>query len=235
MLVFNKSLSIVIPAYNEEENIVKVVEDSLDFLKNNFNDYEVIIVDDGSTDATSDLLDKLEENNKKHIRVFHHRPNKGYGAALNTGLFNARCDLVFYTDSDNQFDITQIKDFMPLLDEYDIAVGYRHMRKDARYRLLVSKCYNKFVSFIFGIKVRDVNCSFKLFKNQALKKLCIETKLFFIDAELMARAYKKNLKITERPVKHFYRDLGSTKVNIGHVFTTLGEVLYVWWRINFIK
>src|SRR5262245_30896395 len=115
------SISAVLPAYDEEENIEKATHDLAAVLAGlNLRDWEIIIVDDGSKDRTGEIAERLAAADPDHIRVFHHSPNRGYAEALKTGFGNARCQLMFFTDSDNQFDVREIRNLLPLIEEADI-------------------------------------------------------------------------------------------------------------------
>lgn len=233
--MFDKSISIVLPAYNEEKNIKLMADKCLEYLGKNFKHYEIVIVDDGSTDFTGKIIDELADKHKGIIRAIHQHPNLGYGAALRTGLTNARNELVFYTDSDDQFDISQINEFMPFVEFYDILLGYRASRQDPWFRLWISAGYNFLVSSVFGLHVKDVNSSFKIFHRRALDKINITSKEFFVDAEIIARARRNNFKILERPVRHFSRRQGNTTVNLRHVASTLKEMFGVFRELRALK
>lgn len=225
---YNIDISVVIPAYNEENNIKPMVERCQAYLKDNFLNYEIIIVDDGSTDNTGKIIDALAQMHKGIVKVIHHHSNQGYGAALRTGFYNSHGDLVFYTDSDNQFDIGQINEFMPFVDSFDILLGYRYCRHDPFYRLIISWCYNFLVSLIFNLRVKDVNAAFKIFHRYVFKDIDIKSDEFFVDAEIIAKARHNNYTIFERPVRHFYRQQGNTTINYRHVISTLKEMFSVY-------
>lgn len=233
--MFNQSISIVLPAYNEEKNIKLMADKCLEYLSRNFKDYEIVIVDDGSTDSTGKVIDALADRHKGIIMAIHHYPNQGYGATLRTGLTSARNELIFYTDSDNQFDISQITEFMPYVDSYDILLGFRAPRRDPWFRLWISSGYNFLVSSLFSLHVKDVNSSFKIFHRDVIRKINITSKEFFVDAEIIAKARCNNFKILERPVRHFFRSQGNTTVNWRHVPSTLKEMFTVFKELRSVK
>src|SRR3989440_683714 len=169
------SISAVLPAYNEEENIETATKRLADVLRSlNLRDWEVIVVDDGSVDQTGQIADRLVEEDPEHIRVFHHNPNRGYAEALKTGFTNARHQLIFYTDSDNQFDVREITSLLPLIENADIVNGFRIYRFDPLTRLVLSWGFNLLVRIMFRIKVRDIDCAFKLFRREVFDKVTIE-------------------------------------------------------------
>src|SRR5215210_303227 len=183
------TISAVLPAYNEEENIETATTRMADVLRSlNLRDWEVIVVDDGSQDRTGEIADRLAALDPAHIRVFHHSPNKGYAEALNTGFTSARHELIFYTDSDNQFDVRELEHLLPLIEDAEIVCGFRIYRFDPLTRLVLSWGFNLLVRIIFRIKVRDIDCAFKLFRREVFDKVQIESKKFFVDAEVLAKA-----------------------------------------------
>src|SRR4051812_25273314 len=122
--VMPEGLSLVLPAYNEQENVVTAVERSLNVLTAIGIEHEVIVVDDGSQDQTSTFVQSLVDQHHPRVRLMRHLQNQGYGAAIRTGFASARYDLIFYTDADNQFDVDELKWFLPLMEEYDLAIGF---------------------------------------------------------------------------------------------------------------
>ncbi len=207
------SISAFFPTYNELENIPVIVNKMRSVLNELAEDWEIIIVDDGSTDGTSELADGLNAEDPK-VKVVHHQENKGFGAALRSGIQACRMDLVFYTDSDNQFDVEELARFIPYLESSDLVVGYRSNRQDPAFRLFVAKVYNLLIRSLFGLKVRDIDCSFKLGRRVLLQsfRLCADTGLG--DAELLLKAKRRGARILELPVKHFHRTLGNVSYEL---------------------
>lgn len=202
------SLSVFFPAYNEEENIGKVVAEAVSFLDNNVKDYEIIIVNDGSTDRTGEIADQLAKDSK--IRVVHHNEKKGYGKALATGFKSATKKFVFYTDSDKQFDIQELANFIPFANDHDLVVGYRKKRNDTFTRKLTSKVYNFISNNYLGLRIKDCNCAFKLCRRDIFDNIKLNTKRS-VDVELLAKARKNNLEIKQVPVGHFERKKGKSE------------------------
>lgn len=226
-----KSITIVLPAYNEEESLPAAVDRVLEVMPDLVAEYEVLVVDDGSTDGTREIALGLMEEFHPRVRLAAHEQNRGYGAALRTGFALSRFDLVFYTDSDNQFDVSDLRHFLPLIDDYDLIVGFRVYRYDAVLRSFLSWVYNRIVSILFRVRVRDVDCSFKLFRREVLEKIVVECDDFFVDAELVAKARRWNFRLLEKGVRHYPRSAGETTVRASHVFTTLRRIALMWWRI----
>ena len=222
-----EELSTVLPAYNEEGNIADAVERLLAVLPRVARRHEVIVVDDGSRDRTGEIADQLASANDE-VRVIHHRPNRGYGAALWSGFRNAGYRYVFYTDADNQYDVSEIARLVPLVRDYDIVVGYRAHRRDGAKRKLFSWGFKQFVKLAFDLPMRDVDCAFKLFRREVFDAVEIESNRFFVDAEVMAKARKAGLKFAQVPVTHFPRRSGTTTTSVADVPRTLREAWRVW-------
>jgi glycosyltransferase involved in cell wall biosynthesis len=226
-----RSLSVILPAYNEEENIERAVTQAVEVLPKLATDFEVIVVNDGSVDGTAEIVQALVSEHHPQVRLLSHLSNRGCGAALRTGFAHARHDLVFYTDADNQFDISELRYFVPLMDDCDAVVGFRVYRYDSVLRSMVSWVYNRLVRVLFRVKVRDVDCSFKLFRREVIDKITIESEDFFVDTELVAKARRWNFRVVEKGVRHYPRVAGETTVQPSDVTRTLRTVLSMWRRI----
>jgi glycosyltransferase involved in cell wall biosynthesis len=230
-----RSLSFVIPAYNEEGNIRKIVANAYDFLNKNFENFEIIIVDDGSVDGTQDICHKMISEFNEKLVVLKHLNNRGYGAALRTGMFSSKSDLVFYTDADNQFDVRELSEFIKYINDYDIVIGYRKDRKDAILRKFCAYVYNRLIFLLFALDVKDIDCSFKLFNKKALWQLSIDTDEFLVDTELLVKAKINKLKIKETGVTHFPRIAGKSTVKFKHVLSTLRDVIFLYRKVKLNK
>jgi glycosyltransferase involved in cell wall biosynthesis len=223
-----RRISVVLPAYNEEENIERQTR-SVDAVLRDlcFDDYEILVIDDGSRDRTREIAAALQSELPKLV-VHSHGQNRGYAQALRTGFTSARMPLVFYTDADNQFDVREVKNLLASIDDYDIVCGFRIYRFDPLSRLVLSWGYNLLVRILFRIRVRDVDCAFKLFRREIFDRIHIELKKFFVDTEVLAKATKLKLRITEIGVRHFPRTAGQSTVRPSHIVHTLREVVSMW-------
>jgi len=220
----HKSISAFFPVLNEEGTVAKLTEDLLEVLAANFKEHEVIIVDDGSTDGTSEIADDLCKKNNGCVRVIHHEKSRGYGNALKAGFDAAQYELVFFTDGDYQFDMKDLNRVIPYIKDNDIVVGYRQGRKDSKHRIWLSRGYNLLIRMLFDLKLKDIDSSFKLFRRSALEKITIESGGYFIDTEIMVKAKRQGLRIKEIGVSHLPRTFGESKVRMTHIITTLYEI-----------
>jgi dolichol-phosphate mannosyltransferase len=229
---FDASISVVLPAFNEEDNIQRAVGECLAFLPTRFRDYEVIVVDDGSRDGTAEAVSRLQASEPK-LKLLRHPTNLGYGRAIATGFAAARSELVFYTDSDCQFDVREIADLMPLLAQADAVLGFRVYRYDSVLRCILSWVYNRLVRVLFLIRVRDVDCAFKLFRREVVERMPLESNDFFVDTEMVARLARMKARVVEKGVRHYPRTAGHTTVRASHIPRTLWTVGRMWFRLHF--
>ena len=205
-------LSIVIPAYNEAENIEKTVLDAQKAGKSYFNGYEIIVVDDASCDDTSNIVKNMSKKNA-NVFVVTHKENKGKAAALNTGFKKAKGKYIFYTDADNQYNMDIIADLKKLIGTADIVSGYRINKAISLFRRFASDSYNLMARVFLGIKTRDIECAFKLFKSEKLKQIKIESVHFMVETEILAKAVRMNFKIIDFPLRHYPRRGGKTSIS----------------------
>ena len=224
-------ISIVLPARNEAANIVAAVEKSVAVASKLARQYEVIVVDDGSTDGTGAAVETLARTQYPRVRLITHRVNQGYGAALRTGFRHANHEFVFFTDSDNQFDISELEYFIPLMADHDMVTGFRVYRFDPVLRSILSWFYNRLVGVMFGLHVRDVDCAFKLMRRELVKQVTIEVDNFFVNTELLAKARRWNFRIAEKGVRHYPRVAGETSVRPSDIPRTLKTVFNMWRHI----
>lgn len=231
---YPEGLSVVLPAFNEDENIEAALNKCLQALVKLNLHFEVIIVDDGSRDNTSKMVQEAAEREPR-IKLIRHKVNRGYGTAIRTGLNAAQYHLTFFTDSDNQFDISEIRYLIPLMDSYDVVTGFRVYRYDTVLRCILSWAYNKLVRMAFGVKVRDVDCSFKLIKKKVIDNIDLTCSNFFIDTEILVKARAAGFSINEMGVRHYPRTAGSTTVRPSDIPNTLRELLRMWKDIHFGK
>ncbi|MGC8873057.1 MAG: glycosyltransferase family 2 protein [Chloroflexia bacterium] len=200
-------LSVVLPAHNEEANIEEVVRSCLTVLPGLVREFEVIVVDDGSWDATPQIIDRLAAEDTRVVAL-HHAVNRGYGDALTTGFAHTRGDYVMFMDADRQFDIADLERFLPYIGTYDIVAGYRIVRRDPWLRLLYAAIFNLAVRVFFGIRLRDIDCAFKVFRGDLLRGMDLTFGGALINTEMLAKARKAGASLTEVGVHHYPRLVG---------------------------
>ena len=200
-------LSIVVPCFNEEGNVAQVVDRAVAVGRRVASELEIIVVDDGSTDETRAVLHVLQRTTPE-LRVVDHLRNRGYGAAVRSGLDASSMDYVFLTDGDGQFDLEELPAAIALLRDYDVVAGYRVDRRDGWWRELWGRTWTGIVNQAFGLRVRDVNCAFKLVPRALLRVSELRSEGALISAELLAEARRAELSIVQCPVSHYPRVSG---------------------------
>lgn len=226
------SLSLVLPAYNEAENLLAVVEKCNVVLDKWFDDFEIIVVDDGSTDTTQQILSVCTDKSSR-VRSLHHEVNLGYGAALNTGFCASTKDYVMFMDSDQQFDIEEIARLIPYLDNQQIVTGFRENRKDPWYRRINALTYNTVVvKGLFGVQVKDVNCAFRIYPGHFIRQITpLKSTGALINCEVFKMAKKAGLSIHEVAVSHHPRIMGTqTGANLAVIFRMFLEAANFRWQ-----
>jgi dolichol-phosphate mannosyltransferase len=222
------SLSLIIPAYNEAAGIRTALQEADRALAKVARDYEILVVDDGSSDGTSHIVAETARALPR-IRLLRHAENRGYGAALRTGFEAARCERVAFTDADCQFHLGDLTVLVSLTDQAHVAVGYRVARQDSWLRRFYSWGYNLLVRTLLGTRVRDCDCALKVFRKETLPSLRPRTDGFFVNTEMLMRARQLGYEIVEAPVRHRPRLLGSSKVSVWDIPRTLRTLLPFWW------
>jgi len=226
------SISVFFPCYNEQENIGRTVEKALEVLERLNADFEVIIVDDGSSDGTGQIADEIAGRDGR-VKVVHHEGNLGYGAALQSGFKAATKELVFYTDGDGQFDINEMPSLLALMERYDIVSCYRLNRRDPLIRKINGWCWTRLVCLTFGLKIRDIDCAFKLYKREIFDKIELLSTGALINAEILARAVRKGYRITQKGVHHYPRTTGKqTGANLRVILRAFKELFKLQRRIR---
>lgn len=200
-------LSLILPVYNEEKIIGAVLCNVISFLQKRFKKYEIIVVDDGSSDRSPAIIKDIAEGNREVIFVQHEK-NKGYGSALRSGFKAASLDYIFFMDADGQFKIEDLDSILPLINEYDLIIGYRQKRNDPPVRVFLGTIFTKIINLCFLLHYKDINCAYKLIRNQDIEDSDLKMKGPLINAEILIKMHKRGLKIKEFPVPHFPRPDG---------------------------
>jgi glycosyltransferase involved in cell wall biosynthesis len=223
------SISLVMPAYNEADNIEPMVTEASPALESVTPDYEIIVVDDGSKDETAAVTRRVMEK-YPHVRLIQHPVNQGFGAAVFTGFVNAEKDWIFYTDADRQFVLSELKNFEPLMEHADLIAGYRAPRRDPFMRVFYGKGWSMLCTLLFGYTVRDVDCGFKLFRREIIEELApqIQSRGATFSIEWLVRAKRAGYRFVELPVSHRPRVAGSqTGANINVIVRAFRELVQV--------
>ncbi len=218
------SITVFFPCFNEQDNVTKVTRQAIQVLEGLRADYEIIIVDDGSSDNTGAVADQLAAEHKR-VRVVHHPRNLGYGSALQSGFRAATKELVFYTDGDGQFDLAELPPLLPLMQQYDIVACYRMDRRDNFVRRMNGWLWTRMVGLVFSLNVRDIDCAFKLYRRAIFDDIKMESTGALIATEILARAANKGYPITQRGVHHYPRTAGKqTGGNLKVIFRAFREL-----------
>jgi glycosyltransferase involved in cell wall biosynthesis len=226
------SLSVFFPCYNEGENLPELVDKVCAFLPKIAKKYEIVVVNDGSNDRTKEIVKKLTKDCPQ-LRIVNHERNKGYGAALKTGIRSAKMDWVFWMDGDLQFDITSLSKFIGYVDRYDAVIGYRAHRADTFLRKVNGELYTRLINFLFGLDIKDIDCAFKLIRRSRLEKIAIETSSAFTSSEILIKLKGNGMKFKQLPVQHFPRLFGRpTGGSIRVIFKGLKETLIFFFKLK---
>ncbi|MGC2234700.1 MAG: glycosyltransferase family 2 protein [Pyrinomonadaceae bacterium] len=226
-----QSISVFFPAYNDARSIGKLVADALEILPALTDDYEIIVVNDGSGDETANVLRDLQSKHKI-LRVVEHETNKGYGAALRSGFGAATKDLVFYTDGDGQYDARELPALFALLDEKtDVVNGFKLERADKINRKIIGNFYNWLAHFLFSLPIRDVDCDFRLIRREFLCKIRLFSTSGSICVELVYKLRKAGARFAETGVNHYQRPFGKSQFfTVRRVVKTLLDFFSLWFK-----
>jgi len=222
-------ISITLPALNEAENIEGLAKEIMEYFAGANVPYEIIIVNDGSSDRTGAIADALASEHET-ISVLHHTRNQGYGKSLRDGFHASRYEYVFFTDADRQFRIRSLDKFLPFVREgtADMVIGYRIHRQDTRLRKALSWSFNKIMQLLFSVRYKDINYKFKLIKRELVERLEMQSSDFLFNAELLAKAQSQKSHVVQIGVEHYPRCKGESTVSFKHVPLTLRKLLYLY-------
>lgn len=232
--VNKKTLSIFFPVYNEEKLIDRTISEILRVAGSITQDCEILFINDGSTDASKEKILRWAGKDRR-IRLIDQEKNLGYGEALRAGFGNAKNDLIFYTDADMPVQLDEIKRLIPLMETYDLAMGYRLNRSDTPRRYVYSKAYNFLLRIFLKIRVRDANFSFKCVRREAVRKFRLTSKSVFIDGELLAEAVRNNCSITEIPVVYIPRKYGRSNFDSLRAAFIAGREIFSYWAKHYVS
>jgi glycosyltransferase involved in cell wall biosynthesis len=226
------SLSIFFPAYNDGGTIASMVIRAVKTAGALTPDFEVIVVDDGSADGTAGVADELARTYPQ-VRAVHHPTNRDYGAALQTGFRSATKELVFYTDGDAQYDPTELSVLWASMGpDIDLVNGYKISRADPLHRIIIGRLYHYIVSVLFGVKLRDVDCDFRLMRRSIFERINLQKTSGIICVEMMKKIQDHGFRIVEVPVHHFHRSYGKSQFfNFRRLFRTGRDLMLLWYAL----
>jgi hypothetical protein len=223
-----RSLSLCMPAYNEAENIESCIDAAVTVLPEFFRDFEVVVVNDGSRDNTAQIVQDYHQRDNR-VRLVNHSVNRGYGAAVTSGLRGATGDLICFTDGDGQFSPLDVLQLLIALDDADVAIGYRYQRADVGARKLNAWAWNRLIRLILGVRVRDLDCAFKLFTRAVIDRLELTAQGACINAEILVQCVRLGCQIREVPVMHYPRYRGApTGANLKVIAKAFRELPQLW-------
>ena len=227
------SLSIFFPFWNEEDNMESVVLPAISVAQEVAKKWEIIIVDDGSSDKTLEIAKKLLKK-ENHIRLVAHKKNRGYGAALKSGFAHAQYEYVVFTDGDGQFDFREVTKFIEKIETSDIVIGNRIQRHDQPFRHILMNLLKVWDFVFFGFYFKDIDCGFKLFRKEALQKILpLTSEGAMITTEILAKAIRAKLLIRQVDVHHFPRKAGDQSGgNIRVILRAVRESFVLWRQLH---
>jgi len=227
-----EGLTVFFPAYNDSGTIASMVIRAVQAASALTSDYEIIVVNDGSGDATPQIVDELARTYPR-VRAVHHPQNRGYGGALQTGFRTATKELIFYTDGDAQYDPGEIAAlWAKMTPEADLVNGYKISRSDPLHRIVIGRAYHHIVSVLFGLTVRDVDCDFRLMRRSIFERIDLEKTSGVICLEMMKKIEDAGFRIVEVPVHHYHRAFGKSQFfNVPRIVKTGVDVLRLWYEL----
>lgn len=227
------SISAFFPCYNDGGTIASMVLSALVTLRQITDDYEVIVVDDAGKDYAPVILEELVRCYPQEVRVVRHAHNRGYGGALRSGFASASKEWVFYTDGDAQYDPRELKDLVEALgDGVDVVNGYKIDRSDPWARKVIGRLYHYTVKFLFGFRLRDVDCDFRLIRRSALERISLESNHGTICLEMVKKMQDAGYRFVEVPVHHYHRAYGRSQFfNFGRLWRTARDLAGLWWKL----
>jgi glycosyltransferase involved in cell wall biosynthesis len=229
---YQNGISVFFPAYNDEKTIGTLVSQALNLLPSLTDNYEVLVINDGSADATRQVLEDLARTSR-FLKVINHEQNLGYGMALRSGFSHASKDLIFYTDGDGQYDVREIQKLLNLMtSDCAIVNGYKIARSDAAYRKIAGAIYNRVARLLFDLPIRDVDCDFRLIKRSALRSIDLTSSGGTICVELIYKLRRQRCAFVETPIHHYPRPHGHSQFfTPRRVIQTARDLGLMWVRL----
>ncbi len=235
MIAKSESVSIFFPCYNDSKSIGELVENAIDTIRKFTNKYEVIVVDDASTDNSKEVLEKLSKK-YKHLKIIYHSKNQGYGGALRSGFNAARYGLIFYTDGDGQYDVRELPLLLSLMTkDCDFINGIKMSRHDPTYRIVVGNFYSFVIRWLFWTPIYDIDCDFRLIRKSLLQRLSLNNNSGSICIELVKKAQRAGAKFRQVSVHHLERRYGISQFfRVNRILQTFLELIMLWVKLMLI-
>jgi glycosyltransferase involved in cell wall biosynthesis len=224
-------VSLFFPVYRDEATVARVTDKALRLLDEVASRYEVIIVDDGSPDASGAVADEIAARHE-HVRVIHHPRNLGYGAALRTGFSAARYEWICFTDGDDEYEVADLRKLLRLKDHYDLIITFRYAKRYSSMRIVISYVYNRVLRFLFQTKYRDISCGLRLIRRDVVQELDLISTSPFIGAEIAIKTLIRGFRVGEVGVQTFPREFGKgSSTSMKNIIATIKDMLAVYRRI----
>jgi glycosyltransferase involved in cell wall biosynthesis len=226
------SLSVFFPAYNDEGSIGSLIQSAAELLPCLAKNFEIVVVNDGSTDGTGRVLNQLAAQ-YPFLKVINHEANRGYGAALITGFSHCSKDLIFYTDGDGQYNVKELPRLLDAFrDGVDVVNGYKISRSDPKHRIYIGLIYGRMIRWLFRLKIRDVDCDFRLFRRSCMRQIRLTCDSGIICVEMIRKFQDQQCRIEEVPVHHYHRAYGRSQFfSLKHLSKTALQLLSAWWKL----
>ncbi len=235
-MIEKAGISIFFPIYNDWGTVASMVISAINTVEKISDNYEIVLIDDGSEKRTVEILDFLEKKFEQ-VRVVHHKFNRGYGAALRTGFSECKNDLIFYTDGDAQYDVRELLRLIPhMTEDVDIVNGYKIKRADPYHRVVIGKIYHHIARWMFDLPIRDVDCDFRLMRRSIFEKVRLESDSGVICVEMIKKIHDGGFKFAEVPVHHYFRASGKSQFfNFKRIFKAGIKLITLWWKLVILK
>ena len=229
-----ESLSVFFPAYNDAPSLPKLIANTFEVLREHVDDYEVIVVNDGSHDSTGEVLAQLKRQYAPYMRVVTHPVNRGYGGALRSGFAAATKDFVFYTDGDGQYDVLELPHLLERMSgDVGLVNGFKLERNDPRHRIVIGNAYNAFAKFLFRVKIRDIDCDYRLIRRELLEAVNLTSTSGTICVELVRKLELLPWRVVEVGVHHYPRLHGRSQFfRVRSLLNTLYQITRLWVQVG---